>query len=164
MSVVIDIPLQLKSAHPFCMTLWSCRRPRHTADISRSSDARRKAREQCPRPPPPRIGGPKSEGRKREHLSYNNRRKSHLTLALALARSVFRSAIERTRYLALPYRRESGRDRPIYRTNFRMRKRKRRESPGGGMPAVFQVTSCRTVQGWMMPYSFSGHRRYAYVW
>ena len=83
MRVVIDILLQLRSAHPFCMTLWPRRRRRHTADISRSSDARRKAREQCPRTPPPRIGGPKSEGRKREHLSYNNRRKSHLTLALS---------------------------------------------------------------------------------
>ena len=51
-----------------------------------------------PAAPPPRIGGPKSEGRKREHLSYNNRRKSHLTLR-SLARSLFRSAIERTRYL-----------------------------------------------------------------
>ena len=83
MRAVIDILLQLRSAHPFCMTLWPRRRRRHTADISRSSDARRKAREQCPRTPPPRIGGPKSEGRKREHLSYNNRRKSHLKLALA---------------------------------------------------------------------------------
>ena len=130
MSVVIDIPLQLKSAHPFCMTLWSRRRRRRTADISRSSDARRKAREQCPRPrppPPPRIGGPKSEGRKREHLSYNNRRKSHLTRSLArslVALSFVRPSSQPDTSLAIPCRRESGRDRPNYRTNFRMRKRK----------------------------------------